>query len=102
MCAEFFRSLPKIQFLRGSATRHHRNYACTSRLPDRGIEPEVLQALFKLRQTIQGQRDELDQILQSVARAAGLVSICFDCTKLPTSAVVLTAPAQHNSTRARC
>ena len=46
---------------------------------------QVLRALFKLRQTIQKQRDELDQILQSMVRAAELVSTCFDCTKLPTN-----------------
>lgn len=47
---------------------------------------QVLRALFSLRQTIQRQRDELDEILQSMVRAAELVSTCFDCIKLPTNA----------------
>lgn len=45
----------------------------------------VLKEVFKLRTAIRKQRDELNQILDSMNRAAELVSTCFDCTKLPTN-----------------
>jgi MerR family transcriptional regulator, Zn(II)-responsive regulator of zntA len=56
----------------------------------------VLRQLSKLRAEIQKRRDDLDEVLHSMSRAAELVSTCFECTKEPTNG---TCPECPCSTR---
>jgi DNA-binding transcriptional MerR regulator len=56
----------------------------------------VLREVHKVRAQLQARADELAAVLASIARAAELVSTCYDCTNEPTNA---TCPECPCSTR---